>query len=76
MPKDHVMATANRIAAEWDKQAREQKRQEKERKQEALDRGEDVSSDDDDDDVDEVAAGVDWGILEDKGTLTNAPSSV
>ena len=32
--------------------------------------------DDDDDDVDEVAAGVDWGILEDEGMLTNAPPSV
>ena len=41
------------------------------------------SSDDDDDDnnddvdeVDEVATGVDWGVLEDEGTLTNIPPSV
>ena len=74
------MAMANRIAAEWDKQAREQRKQEKQRKQEARDRGEDVSSDDDDndddDDDDEVAAGVDWGILEDESTLTSAPPSM
>jgi len=37
LPKDHVMVTANRIATEWDKQAREQKKQEKQRKQEARD---------------------------------------
>ena len=70
------MATANYIVTKWDKQAREQKKQEKQRKQEARDRGEDVSSDDDDDDDDEVAAGVDWGILEDEGTLTSAPPSM
>ena len=71
------MAAANRITAEWEKKAREQKKEEKQRKQEARDRGEDVSSDgdddDDDDDDDEVAASVDWGILEDEGTLTSAP---
>ena len=71
------MAMVNCITAEWDKQAREQKKQEKQRKQEARDRGEDVSSDDDDDnDDDEIAAGVDWGVLEDEGTLTSAPPSV
>ena len=70
------MAAANRVATEWEKRAREQKKAEERRKQEAWDRGEDVSSDDDDDDVDEVAAGVDWGVLEDKGTLTSAPPSV
>ena len=70
----------NHIAAEWEKKAREQKKEEKQRKQEARDRGEDVSSDgdddDDDNDDDEVAAGVDWGVLEDEGTLTSAPSSM
>ena len=75
------MATENRIAAEWDKQAREQRKQEKQRKQEPWDRGEDVSSDDDDDDDnddddDKVAAGVDWGVLEDEGTLTSPPPSM
>ena len=80
MPKDRVLAASNRIAAEWDKRTRELKKQEMRRKQEAWDRGEDVSSDDndddDDDDVDEVAADVDWGILEDEGMLTSAPPSV
>ena len=57
-----------------------QKKAEEQQKQEARDRGEDVNSDDDDDDddddVDVVAAGVDWGILEDEGTLTSAPPSM
>ena len=44
------------------------------RKQEARDRGEDVSNDDDNDDG-EVAVGVDWDILEDEGTLTDAHPS-
>ena len=70
------MAVANRVAAEWEKRARKQKKAEERRKQEAWDQGEEVSSDDDDDDVDEVAAGVDWGILEDEGMLTNAPPSM
>ena len=78
LPRDRVLAAVNRIVVEWDKKAREQKKEEKRRKQEAWDRGEDVSSDDDDDDddVDEVAAGVDWGVLEDEGTLTSAHPSV
>ena len=82
MPKDRVLAASNRIVAEWDKRTKELKKQDMRRKQEARDRGEDVSSDDndddddDDDDDDEVAAGVDWGILEDEGTLTSAPPSV
>ena len=74
------MAAANRVVAEWEKRAREQKKAEERRKQEAWDQGEEVSSDDDNDDddgdVDEVAVGVDWGILEDEGTLTNAPPSM
>ena len=63
--------------AELDKKTREQKKKEMRRKQEAWDRGEDVSSDDDDDDDDdgEVAVGVDWDILEDEGTLTDAHPS-
>ena len=70
------MAAVNRVAAEWGKRTREQKKAEERRKQEARDRGEDVSNDDDDDDVDEVATGVDWGILEDEGMLTSAHPSV
>ena len=67
------MAAANRLAAEWDKKAREQKKKERQLKQEARDRGEDVSGDDDDDDDDgEVAADVDWGVLEDEDMLTSA----
>ena len=48
------------------------------RKQQAWDRGEEVSSDndDDDDDDDEVAVGVDWDVLEDKDTLTDAYPSM
>ena len=68
----------NRLAAELDKKTREQKKKEMRRKQEAWDRGEDVSSDDDDDDDDddgEVAVGMDWDILEDEGTLTDAHPS-
>ena len=38
-------------------------------KQQARDRGEEVSSDDDDDD-DEVAAGMDWGDLENENSLS------
>ena len=79
MPRDRVLAASNRIAAKWDKKTRELKKQERRWKQEARDRGEDVSSDDDDDDDDdgdEVAGDVDWGVLEDEGTLTSAPPSV
>ena len=65
------MAAANRLAAEWDEKAREQKKKERQLKQEARDRGEDVSGDDDDDDG-EVAADVDWGVLEDEDMLTSA----
>ena len=67
------MAAVNRLAAEWDEKAREQKKKERQLKQEARDRGEDVSGDDDDDDDDgEVAADVDWGVLEDEDMLTSA----
>jgi len=80
MPRDRVLVASNHIAAEWDKKTRELKKQERRRKQEAWDRGEDVSSDDDndnnDDDGDDVANNVDWGVLEDEGTLTSAHPSV
>ena len=70
------MAVANRLAAERDKEAKEEMKKAKRLKQEARDRGEDVSSEDDDDDDDdnddnEVAVDVDWGILEDEETLTS-----
>ena len=59
------MATANRLAAERDKKAREEMKKAKRLKQEARDRGEDVSSedeDDDDDDDDKASAwiGASW----------------
>ena len=80
LPKDKVVAAANRLAAERDKKAREEMKKAKRLKQEARDRGEDVSSedddDDDDDDDDEVLVDVDWGILEDEDTLTSAHPSV
>ena len=79
LPKNKALAAGNRLAAELDKKTREQKKKEMRRKQEARDRGEDVSSDDDDDDDDdddgEVAVGMDWDILEDEGTLTDAHPS-
>ena len=78
-PKDKAVAAANRLAAERDKKAREQMKKERRLKQEARDQGEDVSSDDeddDDDDDDEVLVDVDWGILEDKDTLTSVRPSV
>ena len=37
LPKDWVVAAANRVAAEWEKRAREQKKAEEQRKQEARD---------------------------------------
>jgi len=77
MPRDRVLAASNHIAAKWDKKTRELRKQERRRKQEARNRGEDVSSDDDDDDDDdEVAGDVDWGVLEDEGTLTSAHASM
>ena len=70
MPRELAVVAANRLAAEWDTKAREQKKKERQLKQEARDRGEDVSGDDDDDG--EVAADVDWGVLEDEDMLTSA----
>ena len=82
MPKDRVLAASNHTATEWDKRTKELKKQEMRWKQEARDQGEDVSSDNDDDDDDdddddgEVAGDVDWGVLEDEGTLTSAHPSL
>ena len=70
MPKDQILATANRIATEWDKRTRELKKKEMLRKQQAWDQGEETRSDDNDDD--EVAVDVDWDVLEDEDMLTNA----
>ena len=80
MLKDRVLAAANRTTAEWDKRTRELKKKEMIRKQQARDRGEEVSSDDDNDDDndddDEVAADVDWDVLEDEDMLTSAHPSM
>ena len=70
------MVAANHLTAERDKKAREQMKKERRLKQEARDQGEDVSSDDDNNDDDEVAADMDWGVLEDEDTLTSAHPSV
>ena len=75
LPKNKALAAANRLAAERDKNAREQMKKKRRLKQEARDPGEDVSSDDDDDDDDdndEVVVNMDWGVLEDEDRLTSA----
>ena len=61
LPKDRILAAANRTAAEWDKRTRELKKKKMLRKQQAWDRGEETGSDDDDDndEFDEVVADVD-----------------
>jgi len=66
--------------AKWDKRTRELKKKEMIRKQQARDRGEETGSDDDDDDddddeFDEVAAAVDWGVLEDEDSLSGTQLS-
>ena len=67
----------NRIAAEWDKRTRELKKKKMLRKQQAWDRGEETGSDDDDDndEYDEVAADVDWDVLEGEDSLTGTQLS-
>ena len=58
---------------------RELRKKEPLRKQQARDRGEEIGSDDDDDDdgeeFDEVAAGVDWDVLEGEDSLTGTQLS-
>ena len=70
LSKDWTPTKANRIAAKWDKRARELRKKKLLRKQQARDRGEETGSVDDDDD--EVATDVDWGILEGEDMLTDA----
>ena len=74
LPKDRTLAKANCIAVEWDKNMRELRKKKLLWKQQARDRGEETGSDDDDDD--EVAANVDWDVLEDEDTLTDAHRSM
>ena len=45
------------------------------RKQQARDRGEETGSDDDDDEFDEVAADMDWDVLEGEDSLTGTQLS-
>ena len=63
MPKDRILATANRTAAEWDRRTIELRKKKMLQKQQAWDRGEEVGSDDDDDEESgEVPADVDWDV--------------
>ena len=63
--------------AEWDKKTRELRKKKLLRKQQVRDRGGETGSDDDDnDDDDEVAADVDWDVLEDEDMLTDAHRSM
>ena len=66
----------NRAMAGWDKRMRELMKKKAIQRQQAQDRGEETGSeddvDDDDNDDDEVAADVDWDVLEDEDTLTGA----
>ena len=59
---------ANRIVAEWDKKTRELRKKLLLQKQQARDRGEETCSDDDD----EVAADMDWDVLENEDMLIDA----
>jgi len=72
LPKDQIPAATNHIAADWDKRTRELQKKKRLQKQQARDRGEETDSDDDD----EVAADVDWDVLEDEDTLTGAHPSM
>ena len=75
LPKDRILATANRTTAEWDRKTRELKKKKMLRKQQAWERGEETCSDDDDDDddeeFDEVVADVEWDVLEGEDSLTD-----
>ena len=76
LSKDRTLAKANRIVADWDKQTRELRKKELLWKQQARDRGEETGSDDDDDDeFDEVAADMDWDVLEGEDSLTGTQLS-
>ena len=77
MPKDQILAAANRTVAEWDTRTRELKKKKMLWKQQARDRGEEIGSDnnDDNDDDDEVVADVDWDVPEREDSLTGTQSS-
>ena len=49
MPKDRILAAANRTVAKWDRRTIELRKKKMLQKQQAWDRGEEVGSDDDDD---------------------------
>ena len=78
LPKDRVVATGNRTAAEWDRKTKELKRKKMLQKQQAWERGEEIDSDDDNDDdeeeYDEVVADIEWGDLGGEDALTGAHS--
>ena len=66
LPKDPLMAAANRIVAEWQKKTKEVERKKKQQKLQARERGEETDSDDNDDDDEEdneVVADTEWGDL-------------
>ena len=48
LPKDRLVATANRTVAEWDRKTKELKRKKMLQKQQAWERGEETDSDDND----------------------------
>ena len=75
LSKDWTPTKANRIAAKWDKRARELRKKKLLRKQQARDRGEETSSDDNDDEFDEAATSVDWGVLEGEDSLSGTQMS-
>ena len=79
LPKDPTRTAANRAVAGWDKKTKELMKKKAMRKQQARDRGEETGSeddDDDDDDDDEVAANMNWDVLEDEDMLTSARPSM
>ena len=79
LPKDPLVVTANRTAAEWQKKTKEDERRKKQQKLRARERGEEIGSDDDDDDDkedDEVDADTEWDDLASEDTLTGIHSSV
>ena len=81
MPKDRILAAANRTTVEWDRRTIELRKKKMLRKQQAWDRGEEAGSNDDDDDNDddkesgEELADVDWDVLEGEDSLTDTQLS-
>ena len=80
LPKDPLMAAANRIVAKWQKKTKEVERKKKQQKLWARERGEEIDSDDDDDDDEEedeeVVANLEWDDPTSKDTLTGIHSSM